>query len=96
MLQINPYLRASPNELLKSPLFDNIRRPPLEKSASLKLKLELDSSDAFDYENNSNPKFTRKELIFAIIQEAKDMNQRRQQIIKEFRDGAKEKPQEET
>jgi mitogen-activated protein kinase 1/3 len=42
MLQLNPYLRWSANECLKSPYFDDIRKPYLERPAPEKIRLLVD------------------------------------------------------
>ena len=42
LLNLNPYFRWTPAECLKSHFFDDIRKPQLEKPASIKLKLVLD------------------------------------------------------
>ena len=50
MLKFNPTARFSAADCIKSPIFDSIRRPALEKSAPWKIYLGWDKMDAFDYE----------------------------------------------
>lgn len=49
MLKFNPEKRFSAKECLKSPVFDSIRRPNLEREAPWKIYLGCDKLDAFDY-----------------------------------------------
>ena len=49
MLEFNPFKRFSANSLLKSPVFDSIRKPELEKPSPIKFDLDIDND--FDYEN---------------------------------------------
>ncbi len=48
MLEFNPYFRRSAAELLKSPVFDDIRDPSMEQAAPRKLELRADKSN-YDY-----------------------------------------------
>ena len=59
LLCFNPYFRWSINECLQAPIFDDLRSEDLEKSATDKIKLEVDSDDAFNYEEGKSNKFTR-------------------------------------
>ena len=43
MLQVNPYMRPSASELLKNPIFDDMRFKDLEKGCQSKVQLEVDS-----------------------------------------------------
>ena len=49
MIEFNPYNRSFASELLKSPVFDSIRQPELEKPCPVRFELDLD--DDFDYES---------------------------------------------
>ena len=50
MLVINPYFRSSAAELMKLPLFNNIRVPSLEAPATKQLFLTCDVIGSYDYE----------------------------------------------
>ena len=63
MLEINPYFRKSAKELIKFPIFDQIRRPKLEENAPQKLKLLVDSEDAYDYLKGDSNKFTTEDYL---------------------------------
>ena len=52
LLEINPYYRKPVSELIKSPIFDKIRVPSLEKPAEGVINLEVDKMNAFDYDNH--------------------------------------------
>ena len=54
MLELNPYFRASAAEILKSPIFDEIRVPELEEPAPFKIDVAVDRMGAYDYENNED------------------------------------------
>mmetsp|Transcript_32118 Transcript_32118/g.49116 ORF Transcript_32118/g.49116 Transcript_32118/m.49116 type:complete len:99 (+) Transcript_32118:403-699(+) len=59
MLEFNPHFRQSAKELLRSPIFDKIRRPEMEKAASSKLSLAVDADGVYDYEDE---RFLKYEL----------------------------------
>lgn len=69
MLQFNPYFRHSSRELLKSPLFDDIRIIENEKQQVEKLKLVIDADESFDYEACKSEVFTKPDYIRMIYQE---------------------------
>jgi serine/threonine protein kinase len=50
MLIFNPLKRPSAKECLNSSIFDSLRVKALEQDADIKVKLELDLLDLFDYE----------------------------------------------
>lgn len=52
MMQVNPYFRWSPQELLSYPIFDEIRQKPLEQLCQERLLLQIDEADNYDFENN--------------------------------------------
>ena len=84
LLCLNPYFRWSINECLQSPVFDNIRSDQLESSATHKIKLEVDSDDAFDYEEGKSSKFTRKDYILLLLSESEEMHAQRLQKYKKY------------
>ena len=53
LLEVNPYFRRPISELIKSPLFDNIRVESLEKPAQFAIQLNVDKYGAFDYESKT-------------------------------------------
>jgi hypothetical protein len=54
LLQINPYYRKPVSELIKSPIFESIRVPELEKPADGRIMFEIDCMNAFDYDNGTD------------------------------------------
>jgi len=76
-MQFNPYFRWTPSELLKLSYFNDLRIPELEKSAPQKLKLEVDSDAAFDYENGESKMYAKKDYVAIIVKEAKSLNKHR-------------------
>jgi len=52
MLSFNPYFRPSAKNLLKNVLFDEIRMPYVEESATFKVKIDIDIEQPEDYEQN--------------------------------------------
>lgn len=45
MLQLNPFLRPSASELLKSHIFDNIRLKSNEEKAPIKIRMKIDEGE---------------------------------------------------
>mmetsp|Transcript_35701 Transcript_35701/g.54635 ORF Transcript_35701/g.54635 Transcript_35701/m.54635 type:complete len:180 (-) Transcript_35701:27-566(-) len=81
LIQLNPYFRWTPSELLKLPFFNDLRIPDLEKSAPQKLKLEVDSDQAFDYENGVSKQYTKKDYIAIIVKEANFVHKSRRAYL---------------
>lgn len=77
MVNLNPYFRWTPSELLKNAYFNDLRIPELEKSAPQKLKLDIDRDDAFDYENGVSKLYTKKDYIAIIMKEYEFVNKNR-------------------
>ena len=50
LLLINPFFRSSASEAIKWKIFNVIRDKKKEQSSNVKLKLDVDSDEAFDYE----------------------------------------------
>jgi serine/threonine protein kinase len=69
MLEINPQRRWSAARCLQSNYFDDIRQPSIEKGASSKLLLDIDKTDAFDYNQALSEKYTRKDYLAMIWKE---------------------------
>lgn len=68
LLNFNPYFRMTAWECLRHPAFDSIRDPKREgllqrMNDKCQILLPVDMDDAFDYDNASNAKYTRPELI---------------------------------
>ena len=56
MLKFNPNNRVSAKELLKNPIFDEVRIPELEINKCKKIKLKIDEKGVLDYENEDTKK----------------------------------------
>ena len=83
MLQFNPHYRSNPSDLLKNKVFDSIRNPDLENPAPFQIKLEIDETDAFDYEECKSLKYSMedyKQIIFNEISIIKSMRVLNSQI----------------
>jgi hypothetical protein len=52
VIKFNPYFRYSAQECINLQVFDDIRDAELEKNFDLKIHLDVDSEDAFDYDTN--------------------------------------------
>lgn len=50
ILTFNPLMRPSAKECLANPIFDSLRVKALEDAADIKIKMEMDDLDMFDYE----------------------------------------------
>ncbi len=62
MLEFNPFFRQSARELLKNPMFDDIRIIENEKQSGDKLKLMIDADESFEIGSPActiNPGITR-------------------------------------
>jgi hypothetical protein len=42
MIQFNPYFRARPADLIKSKIFDKIRKPEMEENAEKCIEMKFD------------------------------------------------------
>lgn len=49
MLQFNPYFRHCANECLSNPYFEKIKSQKNDVHAVIKISLDVDQDDAFDY-----------------------------------------------
>ena len=72
LLELNPYLRTTANELLKNSLFDMIRVPEIEIAAESKVDQPWDQSNTYSYSQD-------KDLYF------KDMGKIKSTIFKEIK-----------
>jgi hypothetical protein len=70
LLEFNPYFRWSAQECLRSPYFDKIRNPALEKHSKAKILLEIDQDDAFDYVTAESPMFDKDKFLQIIWKNA--------------------------
>lgn len=85
LLSFNPYFRWSPSECLAHPMFDDLRSYEAEESATNKIRLELDSDDAFDYTEGKSHKFTKDDYLNILLGEAKRIHSNRLKEFKKFR-----------
>ena len=72
MLEFNPYFRVSAKEALGNKYFDDIRIPMNEGTAPYKLKFDIDTDDAFDYDTGKSLKYNAiayRTMIVNIINE---------------------------
>jgi hypothetical protein len=83
-VQINPYFRQTPSEILLMPYFNDLRIPELEKSAPQKLKLEIDQDNGFDYENGVSKQFQKKDYIGIIMKEYHFINKNRRAFLQNY------------
>ena len=72
LLCFNPYFRWSVNECLASPIFDDVRSEKLENSATHKIKLDVDTDDAYDYLDEKSYKFMHQDYILLLLSEAEE------------------------
>lgn len=86
LIQLNPYFRWTPSELLKLPFFNDLRIPELEKSAPHKLKLDVDSDAAFDYENGESKMYKKADYIAIIVNEIKQANKERRAFLQKVKE----------
>lgn len=85
LLSFNPYFRWSPSECLAHPVFDDIRSHQLEQSAPHKIRLEVDSDDAFDYTEGKSNKFTKEDYLNILLSEVEGIHAKRLKLLKQFR-----------
>ena len=74
MLEFNPYFRPSAKQLLKSQLFDQLRKPEDKGiiTAPYRIKLKIDEKDdMIDYEQNDYRKDLRIKLLKTLVKECK-------------------------
>lgn len=82
LIQINPFFRKSANECLRESIFDDIRDRTLERSPHVKVMLEIDQDDAFDYKNCVSLKYQLKDCIAMIDKEVQEVRAQRLKQIK--------------
>ena len=83
MLEFNPYFRQSARELLKNPLFDNIRIIENEKQSVDKLKLQIDADESFDYEACKSSCFEKSDYVKIIFYEVMQVHAIREFYVKQ-------------
>ena len=76
MLSINPFFRPTAKECLSNPIFDAVRDTTKEVSISQKIKLEIDSDEAFDYDSGGSGMFTVNDYTQIILNEVEEMAKR--------------------
>ena len=72
MLEVNPYFRKRPEELLGLEIFDSykLKYPELLISPPYQIKLSVDKKYEFDYQNNKFRRMTTRDLKFILMNEA--------------------------
>ena len=63
ILCVNPYFRWTAAECLEHPIFDDVRHESSETPNKHKIKLDLDTDDAYDYEESKSEKYTKQDLL---------------------------------
>ena len=56
MLEFNPYFRPTAKDLLKNPIFDNIRKAENESTASSRIVLECDENKYQNIYDSEKPR----------------------------------------
>lgn len=84
MLSFNPYFRMTAFEfVVECKIFDSVRDKKLESGLlnmrnACKLRqlieLDIDSTDAFDYEDADNAKYSVEDLKAMLVQEIREIN----------------------
>ena len=74
LLTVNPYFRWTASECLSHPVFDDIRESDHDLTANKKLKLVVDSDDAFNYETGSSNIIINDIVVSSIILEAEGIH----------------------
>ena len=62
MLEFNPKKRLTAEDLLKSSLFDEFRKPELEKGSPVKIRAGIDRMRDFDYAKKKFKKLSKIDL----------------------------------
>lgn len=75
MLEFNPKFRGSASQLLKSKVFDKIRKPEMEVAAPFQIKLAVDQAGAFDYDRCKSDKFSIEDYKKMLANEIKIIRQ---------------------
>lgn len=75
MLEFNPNFRGTAAELLKSKVFDKIRKPEMEVSAPFQIKLAIDEAGAFDYDKCKSDRFSIEDYKKMLVSEIKTIKQ---------------------
>jgi hypothetical protein len=71
-LEFNPYFRYSATEVIANSCFDLCRSKPKQKSIKLKLMLDIDKDEAFDYEKGISEVYKLSDFQNIIAQELRD------------------------
>lgn len=66
MVEFNPYFRYSAQECLFDAAFDDIRHSDSASVSNVKLILNLDRHDSFDYQNDKGLTYDMQDLVLAI------------------------------
>lgn len=74
MLEINPYFRPSCKQLLENPIFNEIRVPNLQEPAEYKIKLGIDTTEAYarNYEDLKDKPELKTTLLKVLAKELKN------------------------
>lgn len=76
-MYLNPFFRSSASEALKWNIFDKIRQKSKEQSSPIKIKLELDRDDAFEYEKLQSKKYDNKAYKVILAKTVEKVQKRR-------------------
>jgi hypothetical protein len=77
MLEFNPFFRYSAQECLFDSAFDDIRDRDSIMVSNVKLILNVDKQDSFDYQNDRSLSYDMQDLKLAIEEEVKFIRESR-------------------
>ena len=77
MLEFNPFFRYSAQECLFDSGFDDIRDRDSIMVSNVKLILNVDKQDSFDYQNDRSLSYDMQDLKLAIEEEVKFIRESR-------------------
>jgi hypothetical protein len=77
MLEFNPFFRYSAQECLFDSAFDDIRDRDSIMDSNVKLILNVDKQDSFDYQNDRSLSYDMQDLKLAIEEEVKFIRESR-------------------
>ena len=77
MLEFNPFFRYSAQECLFDSAFDDIRDRDSIRVSNVKLILNVDKQDSFDYQNDRSLSYDMQDLKLAIEEEVKFIRESR-------------------
>ena len=84
LIELNPFFRHSAGECLQNPIFDDIRIEFNESSAPTKLKLDVDTDEAFDYSSGKSLMYSTEDYIGMIDSEVEYFEAMRQNTLQKY------------